>query len=338
MLATMRTNFDSSDILPPGSTAAVADALVVQAVGPEATDEQKAELGPEKLREALDQWIDQALKDSERPSFDVLPRAVVVPHVDYPRGWLNYANVWGRLRVVDRPDRVLVLGTNHFGDATGICCCDKGFRSPLGECPLDRELEQAIRAKLGDKPFENRFDHENEHSIELQIPWIQHCLGANESGAFCPVFGVLVHDPAVNNGASYDGNGVDLQAFLDAMGEALEELGGTTLIVSSADLSHVGPAFGDQQPLAGDEDAPKQFREGVVQRDREMLEQLVANKPDDLVSSMAWQGNPTRWCSVGNLVAGFKLAQPQSVELLNYAAAMDQQGMGMVSSAAMVLN
>lgn len=341
MKAEMQADFDKSDILPPGSTAQIADALVVAAVGQEATDEQKAEQGPAKLREAMDQWIDQALKDVDNPSFDTLPKAVIVPHIDYPRGWMNYAHVWGRLRVVDRPDRVVILGTNHFGEATGVCGCDKGFASPLGACAADAELIAAVRAELGDadaeKLFANRYDHEREHSIELQMPWVQHCLGADDAGNYPKVFAALIHDPAANAGESYDGNGLGFEPFVTALKAALEKVGGTTLIVSSADLSHVGPAFGDQQSLAGEEPEAAAMRQRTADHDREMLGMVVEKRMDDLIGAMAWQQNPTRWCSVGNMAAAMRVAEPNEVELLNYAAAMDQQGTTMVSSAALVM-
>src|SRR5262249_15457738 len=180
----------------------------------------------------------------------------VAPHIDYPRGWLNYAAVWGRLRVADRPDRVVILGTNHFGESTGVCGCDKGYESPLGVSEVDTQLLESLKNALGAdnaaKLLANRYDHEREHSVELQIPWIQHCLGADDSGAFCRVLGVLVHDPTVNNGESYDGKGLALPVFIDALKNALALVGGRTLIVASADLSHVGPAFGDPQSLAGE--------------------------------------------------------------------------------------
>lgn len=335
MMEKMREEFDSSPTLPPASTAAFADALVNQELGEEATDEQRAELGPAKLRAIMDQWIAKALESAPNPSFDALPAAIVAPHVDYARGWVNYASVWGRMRVVDRPDRVVILGTNHFGLGTGITACDKGFQSPLGTCEVDEQIVAGLRKRLGDKVFENRFDHEREHSIELQIPWIQHCLGPDESGRFCKVVGVLVHDPSVNNGESYDGKGVALAPFVEAMREILAEIPGKTLVVSSADLSHVGPAFGDQQKLGGDESEAVAFRNRIFQHDREMLELVRQNKPEDLVAAMAWQQNPTRWCSTGNLVATLQIVAPQTVEILHYAAAMDPQGVGMVSSVSM---
>ncbi len=339
MLEQMRSDFDQSDILPPGSSAQMADMLVMQE-NPQATDEEKAEKGADALRSALDKWIDKALEEKDDPSFDALPAGIVAPHVDYLRGWMNYAAVWGRMRVVDRPDRVVILGTNHFGLGTGVCACDKGYRTPLGESPKDAELEKALREALGEAnaelAFANRYDHENEHSIELQIPWIQHCLGTDDQGRHVPVFGALIHDPTVNQGESYDGQGLALDPFIDALKQALQQVGGTTLFVSSADLSHVGPAFGDQQPLVGEGPEVEQARNKTVRHDQDLLGHVQKANVDDLIGSIAWQGNPTRWCSIGNMVAMLRLTDAQSVKLLNYAAALDPQGMSMVSSAAMV--
>lgn len=340
LVAQLHANFDKSDHLPAGSTAQVADLLVMQEVGKDATDEQKAEMGPAKLREMLDKWIDAALKDAEKPAFDTLPKAIVAPHLDYPRGWYNYAQVYGRMRVVDRPDRVVVLGTNHFGQSTGVCGCDKGFASPLGVCPVDQELIGKLREKLGDGAatlFKDRYDHENEHSVELHIPWIQHVLGADEAGNYPKIFAALIHDPIVNNGQSYDGMGLDLDPFVEALRSTLQELGGTTLVISSADLSHVGPSFGDQQALKGEDGPGAEFRAKVATHDREMLQTLVEKRTEDLVGSMAWQQNPTRWCSIGNMIATIRVTEPERVELVNYAAAMDPEGTTFVSSAALAM-
>lgn len=342
MFEEMKTKYDEADTLPPGVTAAFADQVVASQVGEGVTDEQKAEQGPAALREIMDKWIDEALKNASDPAFETLPAAIVAPHIDYPRGWMNYAQVYGRLRVVDRPDRVVILGTNHFGRSTGVVACDKGFESPLGLSPLDAQLFDAVKAELGEDAsallLEHRYDHEREHSIELHIPWIQHCIGTDEEGSYVPVFAALVHDPSVNGGESYDGNGLGFDPFVDALKAALDKVGGTTLIVSSADLSHVGPAFGDQKPLAGDDDEAKATREQVTTHDREMIQMILDRKPDDLVASMSWQQNPTRWCSIGNLTATMRLVEPSEVKLLSYVAAMDQQGNAMVSHAAMAMS
>jgi len=337
----MHDAFDGSDTLPPGSTAQLADMLVMKAVGEDASDEQKTEMGGAELKKQFDLWIDESLKTAENTSFDTLPAAVIAPHMDYIRGWMNYGHTYGRMRVVDRPDRVIILGTNHFGQSTGVCGCDKGYESPIGTCKLDTVFFDALKAELGDenaqKMLENRFDHENEHSIELHIPWIQHVFGADDSGEYTKIFGALIHDPTVNNGESYDENGLGLEAFVSALKATIAKMPGTTLVVSSADLSHVGPAFGDQQALAGESEEAGAFRTQVATHDQEMLKLITENKMDDLIGSMAWQQNPTRWCSIGNIAAMLSVIEPTKIDLLNYAAAMDPQGTAFVSSASLAV-
>lgn len=341
MLSKMRAEFDSTEVLPAGASAQVAEALVVQELGENATEAQKSELGPTKLREAMDTWVSQALEKVDDPSFNALPRAVIAPHLDYWRGWINYAHVYGRLRVVDRPDRVVILGTNHFGSGTGVTACDKGYESPLGVSKLDRELLDKLKSKLpsggAEKLLADRYDHEREHSIELHIPWVQHVFGDKLTGESPKVLGVLVHDPAPNNGESYDGNGLGLMAFVSALKSAIGEMPGKTLIVASADLSHCGQSFGDTTPIMGDTPESEQFRTKVITHDQEMLALVEQGKAEDLVSAMAWQQNPTRWCSTGNLVAMLKLTDAKEVKRLNYAGVGDQQGVAFVTSYAGVV-
>ncbi len=344
MLARMHKDFDDAPVLPPASTAAFFDALGRQKVEgePEATDDAaRAALSMQRFERAMQEWKGAALKDAARSAFETLPKAIVAPHIDYPRGWLNYAAVWGRMPVQDRPSRIVILGTNHFGFSTGVCGCDKGYESPLGVCAVDQDLVATLRRRLGkenaDRLFQHRFDHEREHSIELQVPWIQHTFGPDASGQFPKVFGALVHDPTVNSGESYDGSGLGFDPFVDALRDAIAELPGKTLVVASADLSHCGPSFGDQQPLAGETPQAKEAREKIFQHDREMLDMLVAGKPDELIASMSWQQNPTRWCSIGNMVAAYRVVRPERVEMFNYAAAMDQQGYALVSTASLAM-
>jgi len=356
----VKADFDASDTLPPGQTAAFADQIVnaeaAQAAGmahiqanPEdqegaqkaaqeaaqaVTEEERAQKGPDAMRRAFDQWMDKSVEQAQDPTFETFPKGIVVPSLPYAQGWVNYASAYARLRVADRPKRILILGTNNFGSSTGICLCDKGFETPLGTSPADTEMFETLKGALGDAATAHRYDHEREHSIELQIPWLQHVFGDADGAGHVPVAAVLVHDPIPNNGESYDGQGVGLQAFVDAAKDAVSKLEGPTLIVVSHELSHAGQAFGDKQPLMGDAPEAEQARNQVVNHDRQMLQLLIDNKPEELVSSLAWQQNPTRWSSTGALVAGHQIAQPETFRMLNYAAAADPQGAAMVSSVA----
>lgn len=343
MVDKMKADFDASPVLPPASTAAFIDALVADgvknnAIAESASDAEKEAYGVKRLRETMDEFVSEALKNAQDPSLNELPKAIIAPHLDYGRGWNNYAAIYGRLRVVDRPDRVIILGTNHFGRATGICGCDKGYQTPFGTCEVDNDVVIGLKSKIGDALFEHRFDHEREHSIELQVPWIQHVFGADANGKYPKVFGALVHDPAIKNGESYDGKGVALEPFVKAMKEVIAALPGKTLVISSADLSHCGPAFGDQQSLAGDDEAATSARNNVFKHDNELINHVANKRITDLLAVMAWQQNPTRWCSTGNIVATLMITEPKDVKVLNYSAAMDQQGTTMVTSMAAAMS
>jgi AmmeMemoRadiSam system protein B len=335
----MKADYDSTDTLPPAQTAAIADMLVEakmqKAEGRSATEEEKAEQGGERLSEQLDIWMNEALEEAEDPSFDQLPRGIIAPSLPYANGHRAYAVLYGRMRVVDPPKRILILGTNHFGNGTGVVGCDKGFRTPLGESPLDAEMADKLRAELGDVLFEHRYDHEREHSVELQCGWIQKVFG--QDGTSPPVFAALVHDPSVKDGESYDGTGVAFQAFVDACLKAIDELEGPTLVIGSAELSHVGPGYGDQVQLAGDSPEADQARRKVLEQDSQLLKMVTDGKPGDLVSSIAWQQNSTRWSSTGAIAATALISRSESPRLYNLGAVMDAQGSAFITAPAMVL-
>ena len=336
----MRADFDSTDLLPPAQTASMADLIVDARIRKEhdrpATEDEKAALGGEALASQLEQWMDETLGSVDDPSFEALPRAVIAPSLPYGNGWRAYAAIYGRMRVVDTPRRILILGTNHFGMGTGVVGCDKGFRTPIGTSPLDHEMADALRSSLGEKLFEHRYDHEREHSIELQCGWLQKVFGDAE-GVSPPVFAALVHDPSVKDGASYDGTGVSLQDFVQSVSAALEKLEGPTLIVGSAELSHVGPTYGDEAVLGGDTPEADANRRKVLEHDSQLLKSVTEGKPQELVSSLSWQQNPTRWSSTGAIVATSLLAGSVPGKLLNIGAVMDGRGAAFVTAPAMVL-
>jgi len=341
MLARMHADFDATDNLPPAATAAFTESLGVE-LSKNGADEGRPPLEPgQVLKDALDDYISRTLANDPNPPLEDLPRGIIVPHLDYPRGWVAYATIWGRMRGLPRPDRVVILGTNHFGVGTGITICDKGYATDLGVCPVDATLLAALQKRLGPenaaKSLKNRYDHEREHSIELQVPWVQACIGPDAQGHHVPVLGILVHDPTVNQGESYDGKGLGLDPFVEALSAAIKDVGGRTLVVSSADLSHVGPMFGDEVPLAGEAPEVMEFRNRVSGHDRQLLSLVAANKPDDLFAAMAWQQNPTRWCSVGNIIAGMKVVRPVRVDVYRYAVALDPQGMSLVTCVGAVM-
>jgi len=275
---------------------------------------------PEAAKEQIQKWLDE----TEDPEVEGTPVAIVAPHLDYARGWPNFAAAYRCLDGIERPDRVVILGTNHFGIGDGVVLTELGFDTPFGRVPADSRVIGLLREKLGDRLLVDQLDHHGEHSIQLHLPWLQHRFGD------VPIVAALIPDPMTPMIAEDDAR-VGGEQFIDAMIEALDEVGGRTLVVSSADLSHVGPQFGEPRPV------DDQRRHDVERQDRDLMGKFISGDPAEFLSAVQWCKNPTRWCSVGNMYATLRIAKPTSIELIDYRQASDEQGMMMVSSAAMAL-
>jgi AmmeMemoRadiSam system protein B len=145
------------------------------------------------------------------------PRALIVPHAAYEYSGAVAASGYRLIRPVSGVGaRVVVVGPSHRFPLDGVAVpgADR-FRTPLGDVPIDAELRAlALRhpsCVLSEEP------HRHEHSLEVQLPFLQFQLGA---------FSLL---PIAFGRISV----TDLADLLDALWETQE-----TLIVVSSDLSH----------------------------------------------------------------------------------------------------
>lgn len=106
-----------------------------------------------------------------------VPRAIVVPHAIRDTAGQVAAAAWARVvPAASRIDRVLLLGPAHHAAFAGIAApFADAFATPLGNVPVDRlAIEGARRfAQLvvSDLP------HEQEPSLEAQLPFVQAVLG-----------------------------------------------------------------------------------------------------------------------------------------------------------------
>ena len=272
----------------------------------------------EALRTQLAGWIAEA----EDPELETCPTGLVVPHLDYHRGWPLYAAGYRAWADAPRPDRVIILGTNHHGIGDGVVGTLWNWETPLGITNSDSDLMGELADRLGDGLFADQLDHVPEHSIQLHLPWIQQLFGD------VPVSGFLLPDP-LHPMISDDGNRTSIDEFVRACKEALESLGGTTYFVASSDLSHVGPQFGEPDPV------DEQRREEVEAHDREMLGAFIQGDSESFVTALAERENCTNWCSIGNMSALLRLlGENRELELLEYRQAFDESNHWMVSASA----
>lgn len=129
---------------------------------------------PVQLRLLVD-WC--LTRDVPPPTLSRRLRALIVPHAGYvysgPVAGHGYAQL---VPLRDVVSRVILLGPAHYVPVNGIALPGvDAFATPLGPVRLDwraRDLmRQAPGAVVDDTP------HEPEHSLEVQLPFLQRALG-----------------------------------------------------------------------------------------------------------------------------------------------------------------
>jgi MEMO1 family protein len=100
-------------------------------------------------------------------------RAAVVPHAGYPFSGPIAAHAYARVAVDAAPATVLVLGVDHYGLGSGPALSDRNWETPLGPTAVDHEL---VRALTHDPLRVEESAHAREHSIEVQLPFLEYSL------------------------------------------------------------------------------------------------------------------------------------------------------------------
>jgi len=102
-------------------------------------------------------------------------RGCVVPHA----GYLYSGHVAGAVySAIEIPARCILLGPRHFPGGEAMAIISEGsWRTPFGDAQIDSELAAELKRAC---PLlrEDRVAHKREHSLEVQIPFLQQ-LAAN---------------------------------------------------------------------------------------------------------------------------------------------------------------
>jgi hypothetical protein len=158
---------------------------------------------------------------------DLVPKGVaqekaigaVVPHAGYMYSGRVAAGVFSR---VEFPETFVILGPNHTGLGAGSAIMTNGqWETPLGQVQIDHELGKAILANSSVLQ-EDHLGHLREHSIEVQLPFLQYF---DRPFGFVPIC-LFSHEYAA------------CQEVGQAVAKAVRESGKRVLIVASTDMSH----------------------------------------------------------------------------------------------------
>lgn len=181
---------------------------------------------------ALAGAVDGLLTGAGSPPAD-LPtvHGLVVPHAAYRYSGAVAAAAYVALRDARPPRRVVLVGPAHFAPAYGASVPSvDGWCTPLGTLRVDAAARRAARTLAGVRADD--VPHAREHSLEVQLPFLQRLLQPPPT-----VLPVVVDDRA-------DAVADVLDAVCDPVADR------PTLLVVSTDLSHYLP---DPEARARDE-------------------------------------------------------------------------------------
>jgi AmmeMemoRadiSam system protein B len=158
--------------------------------------------------------------------------AGVAPHAGYVFSGYTASRTYKAIFEDGLPETFVILGPNHTGLGSPIAIHPPGtWITPLGEIEVDGELVKEI-AKISGITDIDDLAHKYEHSIEIQLPFIQYLAEkARKEVKIVPiVLGMQDEDVAEDLGK--------------AIFEASRELGRDVIVIASTDFMHYGPVYG----------------------------------------------------------------------------------------------
>lgn len=202
----------------------------------------------------------------------------VVPHA----GWVYSGSI--AARVIDEiarrphPQAIVIFGAIHVPHGPSATVFPAGaWETPLGLAEVDARLSDRLAGQTGLLESDPRA-HDNEHSIEVEVPFLQHLMPD------VPMVPIMV---PVNEKAAALGR---------AVGRTCRSYGVRAVFLCSTDLTHYGPSFRFTPKGVGAEG----LRWAKEVNDRRMIDLMLAMRAEDAVTEAVENRNA---CGAGAIAA-----------------------------------
>jgi len=217
----------------------------------------------------------------------------VVPHAGYMYSGPIAAHAYFKIALEGLPETFIILGPNHTGIGTAVSVYDRGeWITPLGKVGIDSELALEI-VKHSNYIDVNYEAHRYEHSIEVQLPFLQYIFGDFK---FVPIV-IMYQVPEI------------AEDIANSIVEATRKLRRDVVILASSDMTHYEP------------------HEIAYKKDQEVLNAIIKLKPKEVYDIIV--NKDISMCGVGPvltlLYVAIKLGYKNG-ELLKYATSGDITG------------
>lgn len=132
---------------------------------------------PDKLGKQLDQWLQKATVNGPNPISMVPARAVIAPHAGYL--YCGACEAYGYLQVdPTHIRRVFILGPSHHVKLFGCSLSSaEYYQTPFYNLEVDTGIYNELY-NVGDFKELSMAEDEDEHSIEMQLPYIARVMNS----------------------------------------------------------------------------------------------------------------------------------------------------------------
>jgi len=166
----------------------------------------------DKLRAALSRMI------PENPATQQV-KGIISPHAGYVYSGAIAGQLYSRIRI---PGTVLIIGPNHHRTGAAAALYPDGeWLTPLGPATVSSRLN-ALLLRHGHYLSSDHIAHQHEHSLEVQLPFIQYLRPDVTIAAIC-----IGH-----------GDYASLRDIGRGIAAAIREFGEEVLIIASSDMTH----------------------------------------------------------------------------------------------------
>ncbi len=217
---------------------------------------------------------------------------LVSPHAGYMYSGPVAANGYSRLATDGMPEVFIILGPNHTGYGSGVSILTDGaWETPVGITSIDSELAKQIQ-KANEILDVDETSHSFEHSIEVQLPFIQFLF--KDAPKFVPICMMMQ----------------DLQISRDIAKSIIEQCKGKDFaIIASSDFTHYEP------------------HDAASKKDRMAID-AITNLDDTTLNELGDSSRVTM-CGYGpitTLIAAAKILGGIKAEFLSYKTSGDITG------------
>lgn len=217
---------------------------------------------------------------------------LISPHAGYMYSGPVAAHGFARMAEDGCPKSIVIIGPNHTGAGSGVSIMTSGsWNTPLGEAQIDEGLSEEIK-QASDTIDVDMVAHAYEHSIEVQLPFLQHLF--DEKFKIVPIC-MMLQDERTSMEVG------------DAIAKA--SMGKDIVIVASTDFTHY------------------ESQRSAVEKDKKVINRILAIDPLGVVRTVDEEG--ITMCGYGPVSAMLQAAKKlgaRKAELLKYATSGDTAG------------